>query len=56
MALATLSIDLEAKLANLERDLGKASRLVEKQARETERNYAELTGNAKKLGDRKSVV
>ena len=33
MAIATLTIDLVAKLASLERDMGKAAQIAEKNAR-----------------------
>lgn len=50
MALATLSIDLEAKLANLERDFSKASRLAEQNAQKIKASYAEVNQTFETLG------
>lgn len=50
MALATLSIDLEAKLANLERDFSKASRLAEQNAQKIKASYAEVNQTFEMLG------
>lgn len=50
MALATLSIDLEAKLANLERDFSKASRLAEQNAQKMKASYAEVNQTFETLG------
>lgn len=50
MALATLSIDLEAKLANLERDFNKASRLAEQNANRIKSSYSDLNGTFETLG------
>ncbi len=40
MATATLSIDLEARLARLEQDMSRATKLVERSAGQMERSYA----------------
>jgi hypothetical protein len=40
MAIATLTIDLVAKLATLERDLGKAAQIAEKNAKRIEQSFA----------------
>jgi hypothetical protein len=50
MALATLSIDFIAKLANLEAGMDKAGRLAEKQAAQIEARYARLTSVATQFG------
>lgn len=42
MALATLSIDLEAKLANLERDFSKASRIAEQNAQKMQSAFGNV--------------
>jgi len=50
MAIATLSIDLEAKLANLERDFSKASRLAEDNARKMKSAYSDVGKTFESLG------
>lgn len=40
MAMATLTIDMVAKLANLERDMGKASRIAEQNAKKMEKAFS----------------
>lgn len=50
MALATLSIDLEAKLASLERDFSRASRLAEDNARRMQASYAGVGKTFEELG------
>jgi len=50
MALATLSIDLEAKLASLERDFARASRLAEDNARRIQSSYANVGKTFQELG------
>jgi hypothetical protein len=50
MALATLSIDIEARLARLEAELAKAGRLAEKQASLIEDRFNKLDGVARKVG------
>ena len=40
MSIASLSIDILARLADFERDMGKASRIAEKQAAQIERAFA----------------
>lgn len=50
MALATLSIDLVAKLANFERDLGAAARASEKQAARIESSFSKVGATIKSLG------
>lgn len=49
MAVATLSIDLEARLARLEQDLGKASRLVEREAKKMDRAFVAAGDSLKSL-------
>ena len=44
MAIATLSIDLVAKLANIERDLGKATSLAERSAARMESAFSRASG------------
>lgn len=50
MALATLSIDIVAKLAGFEQGLDKANRLLEKQAADVQRRNASLQASAQALG------
>lgn len=50
MALATLSIDLEARLANLQAGLDKASRLAEKSANDIEAKFNKTAAAAKGIG------
>ncbi|MBY0467603.1 MAG: hypothetical protein K2Q07_01350, partial [Burkholderiaceae bacterium] len=50
MALATLSIDIVAKLAGLEQGLDKSNRLLQKQAADIERRNAGLQASAQALG------
>lgn len=50
MALATLSIDLVAKIASFERDLGAAARASEKQAARIERAFGSMGTAFKALG------
>lgn len=50
MALATLSIDLEAKLAKMEQGFDRASRLSEKFALEQERRFNAIKGAATGIG------
>lgn len=50
MALATLSIDLVAKLAALEQDLGQAVRLNEKAAARIEGQWNQINGTLKTVG------
>jgi hypothetical protein len=49
MAAATLTIDLEARLARLEQDLGKATRLVERDAKKMDRAFAAASTSLKSL-------
>lgn len=49
MALATLSIDLVAKLAQLEQDLGKAVRISERNAESMERAFLRAEGGVQRL-------
>lgn len=41
MAIATLTIDLVAKLASLERDMGKAAQIAEKNARRMDQAFSQ---------------
>lgn len=50
MALATLSIDLEAQLANLQTGLDKGARLAEKNAAQIEARYNKLASAAASIG------
>jgi hypothetical protein len=50
MALATLSVDFEAKLAKLEQGFDRASRLSEKFAADQERRFAAVKGAATAIG------
>jgi hypothetical protein len=50
MALATLSIDLEARLAGLQQGFGKAARLAEKSASDVEARYNRLASVASGVG------
>lgn len=47
MALATLSIDITAKIANIERDMGRAAQIAERNAKRMEQAFA---GASKALG------
>ncbi len=49
MAVATLSIDLEARLSRLEQDLGRASRTVEREAKKMDAAFAAASGTLKGL-------
>lgn len=49
MAVATLSIDLEARLSRLEQDLGRASRTVEREAKKMDAAFAAASGKLKGL-------
>jgi hypothetical protein len=49
MALAVLSIDLEARLARLESDLGKASRLTEREAKRMEQAFGAAGASLQRL-------
>lgn len=49
MALATLSIDLEARLARLEQDLGKASRMTEREAGRMQAAFGAADATLKRL-------
>ena len=46
MAIATLTIDLVAKLASLERDMGKAAQIAEKNARRMEQAFSAVGNTA----------
>ena len=50
MAIAKLSIDLEAKLANLERDFSKATRIAEDNARRMKSAYSDVGRTFETLG------
>lgn len=50
MALATLSIDLEARLAKLEEGLSKANRLSERFAADQEKRFAQMSKGAEAIG------
>ena len=50
MAIAKLSIDLEAKLANLERDFSKATRIAEDNARRMKSAYSDVGRTFEALG------
>lgn len=50
MAIATLSIDLVAKLANLERDMGKAAHIAEKNAARMESAFAGVKTSLAAIG------
>ena len=50
MALATLSIDLEAKLANLEQGMGQAARITEKNAQQMQRSLDSIKTAGAALG------
>lgn len=49
MSIATLSIDLEARLAKLETDMGKAVRIAERNAKQMESAYSGLAGAFDKI-------
>lgn len=55
MALATLTIDLVAKLANLERDMGRAAHLSEQAAKRMEGAFKQVGGAIKLVGGTLSV-
>ncbi len=50
MALATLTIDIEARLASFEQNMDKASRIAEKNAEHMRASYARLASTAASLG------
>ena len=56
MALATLSIDIVAKLANLERDMGRAARITEQNSQKMERAFKSVSRAFAALGAGVSVA
>ncbi|MBK7565247.1 MAG: hypothetical protein IPI21_13750 [Propionivibrio sp.] len=50
MAIATLTIDLVAKLASLERDMGKAAQIAEKNARRMDQAFSAVGKTLATLG------
>ncbi|MBK8401186.1 MAG: hypothetical protein IPL29_09090 [Propionivibrio sp.] len=55
MAIATLTIDLVAKLASLERDMGKAAQIAEKNARRMDQAFSAVGKTLATLGAGLSV-
>lgn len=55
MAIATLTIDMVAKLANLERDMGKATHIAERNAQRMEKAFAGVAKTLATLGASLSV-
>ena len=55
MAIATLTIDLVAKLASLERDMGKAAQIAEKNARRMDQAFSAVGNTLATLGAGLSV-